>query len=87
MTYQSPIALRLLVPLLCLALLPLIASAHVGHMDMADEPALGASAAFDANGRLWLATVRDGHVLLRHSEDLGRSFSQPVQVNPVAETI
>lgn len=87
MTYQSPIALRFLVPLLCLALLPLIASAHVGHMDMADEPALGASAAFDANGRLWLATVRDGHVLLRHSEDLGRSFSQPVQVNPVAETI
>ncbi|HKZ10414.1 MAG TPA: sialidase family protein [Rhodanobacteraceae bacterium] len=87
MTYQSPIALRLLVPLLCLALLPSIASARGAQMDMADEPALGASAAFDANGRLWLVTVRGGHVLLRHSEDLGRSFSQPVQVNPVAETI
>jgi hypothetical protein len=87
MTYPSPIALHRLVPLLCLALFPLVATAHGGHMDMADEPALGAGAAFDASGRLWLATVRDGHVVVQHSGDLGKTFSDPVRVNPVAETI
>jgi len=87
MTYPSPIALHRLVPLLCLALFPLVATPHGGHMDMADEPALGAGAAFDASGRLWLASVRDGHVVVQHSGDLGKTFSDPVQVNPVAETI
>lgn len=86
MTYKSPIAFRL-VPLLCLALLPLAAIAHGEQMDMAHEPTLGAAAAFDASGRLWLATVRDDHVLMQHSGDLGKTFSEPVQVNPVAETI
>ncbi len=70
----------------CCALLPLAAMAHE-HMDMPQQAALGAGAAFDAHGRLWLATVRDGHVQVRHSDDLGKSFSQPVVVNPVAETI
>lgn len=86
MTYKSPIAFRL-VPLLCLALLPLAAIAHGEQMDMAHEPTLGAGAAFDASGRLWLATVRGGHVVVQHSGDLGKTFSEPVQVNPVAETI
>ena len=86
MTYKSPIAFRL-VPLLCLALLPLAAIAHGEQMDMAHEPTLDAGAAFDASGRLWLATVRDDHVLVQHSGDLGKTFSEPVQVNPVAETI
>lgn len=87
MTYKPPMALRRLVPLLCLALLPLAAIAHGGQMDMVHEPALGAGAAFDASGRLWLATVRDGHVVVQHSGDLGKTFSEPVQVNPAAETI
>lgn len=87
MTYKPPMALRRLVPLLCVALLPLAAIAHGGQMDMVHEPALGAGAAFDAHGRLWLATVRDGHVVVQHSADLGKTFSEPVQVNPAAETI
>lgn len=49
--------------------------------------ALGASAAFDANGRLWAATAGDGHVWVRHSDDLGRRWSAPVRVNDQPETV
>jgi hypothetical protein len=54
---------------------------------MAHEPELGASAAFDAHGRLWLVTARDGHVLLQHSDNSGKTLSAPVEVNRVAEKI
>jgi hypothetical protein len=58
------------------------------HMaGMSHEPELGASAAFDAHGRLWLVTVRDGHVLLQHSDDLGKTLGKPVEVNAIAEKI
>ena len=57
------------------------------HMAMGHEPALGASAAFAADGRLWVASARDGHVLLRHSDDFGRTLSEPVTVNARAEPI
>ncbi|HJR11927.1 MAG TPA: sialidase family protein [Rhodanobacteraceae bacterium] len=75
--------------LLCFASVPPVAFAQDGmHMaGMSHEPELGASAAFDARGRLWLATVRDGHVLLRHSDDFGKTLSAPVEVNKVAEKI
>jgi hypothetical protein len=65
------------------------AFAHGGmHMaGMAQEPQLGASAAFDAHGRLWLVTVRGGHVLLQHSDDSGKTLSTPVEVNAVAEKV
>lgn len=76
---------RFLSALLALAL-PLCAAAH-DMAAMAHEPALGAGAAFDARGRLWVATVHAGHVRLRHSDDLGKTFSKPVDVNPTAETI
>ncbi len=46
-----------------------------------------ATAAFDARGRLWLATVEDGHVVLRHSNDMGKTFSVLVRVNPASERI
>lgn len=78
----------------CLSLLlaialPLVASAHAGaHMaGMSPEPGLGASAAFDGHGRLWLVTARDGHVLLQHSDDFAKTLSAPVAVNRVAEKI
>jgi hypothetical protein len=71
-----------------IVLMPSGAFAQGMHMaGMAHEPALGASAAFDAHGRLWLVTVRDGHVLLRHSDDFGKTLSAPVEVNRVAEKI
>lgn len=39
------------------------------------------SASFDPTGRLWRVRMRDGHVLVSHSSDLGRSYSSEVKVN------
>lgn len=81
---------RMLPVVLALACgLPVVACAH-GPMHMAamdQGAALGASAAFGADGDLWVATAQGGHVLVRRSDDLGRHFSAPVKVNPVAEKI
>lgn len=74
--------------LLLIAVLPVAGFAHAMQMPgMTHESALGASAAFDSHGRLWLVTARDGHVLLQHSDDLGKTLSVPVKVNAVAEAI
>ncbi len=77
---------RLLIVLFCV--LPLAVLAHDGmHMDMPKGPELGASAAFDSHGRLWLVDAADGHVRLRHSDDDGHTLSAPVEVNAQAERI
>lgn len=57
------------------------------HRDMGVEPALGVGAAFDAQGRLWLASVRDGRVVVSHSDNFGKTFSHGVSVNPTPERI
>lgn len=75
---------RLLILLLCLVAAPLVAHEH---MSMPKELPLGASAAFDAQGRLWVVDAADGHVRLRHSDDLGKTFSTPVPVNTSPEPI
>jgi hypothetical protein len=56
-------------------------------MHMSKDPGLGASAAFDAHGRLWVVDAANGHVRLRHSDDLGKTLSAPLDVNAVAEPI
>jgi hypothetical protein len=77
---------HLLIALLCLLSPALLA--HDGmHMDMPKGPELGASAAFDSHGRLYLVDAADGHVRLRHSDDDGRTLSAPIEVNAVAEPI
>lgn len=43
------------------------------------------SASFDKNGRLWLAFVQDQTVYVSHSDDLGKTYSSAVAVNPVRE--
>lgn len=52
---------------------------------------LGLTAAFDGDGRLWIASKAAGeggdHVVLRHSEDEGRSWSGPITVNARAEAV
>jgi hypothetical protein len=61
---------------------------HAGMpMDMGHAPALGASAAFDSHGTLWVVDARDGHIRVRQSADDGHTLSAPVIVNPVAERI
>ncbi len=81
----------LLVSLVLLAL-PYVAAAHEdahAHMAVAStgSTALGAAAAFDTHGRLWLVSVRAGHVLVRHSDDFGKTLSAPVPVNTDAQKI
>ena len=46
-----------------------------------------ATAIFDEQGALWLTRVEDGHVLVSHSSDQGKSFSKPVKVNQQAGAI
>ncbi len=48
---------------------------------------MAATAAFDAHGRLWLASVENGHVLLRHSDNFGKTYSTAVRVNPEPERV
>lgn len=53
----------------------------------APRPALGTSGAFDAQGRLWIAHVDDGGIVLQSSSDQGRSWSAPRQVLPKPEAV
>lgn len=45
------------------------------------------SASFGPDGKLWLAWVFSGHVYVQHSEDSGKTYSQPLSVNRVPEKI
>ncbi|HLP98993.1 MAG TPA: sialidase family protein [Sideroxyarcus sp.] len=54
---------------------------------MLARPALAVTAAFDDKGRLWRAQVRDGHLWVSRSDDLGASYGDAVQVNPEPEAI
>lgn len=51
------------------------------------RPQLATSAIFDGRGTLWLAQVKDGHVLVSHSLDHGKSYSAAVKVNQQPEHI
>jgi hypothetical protein len=48
---------------------------------------LSASAVFDERGTLWLAQVKDGHVLVSQSADQGKTFSSAVKVNAQPEFV
>jgi len=45
------------------------------------------TSAFDNNGRLWVTYVVGEHVYLSNSDDLGKTFSEPVQVTRQPERI
>jgi hypothetical protein len=60
---------------------------HAHHRMPAGLANLGASAAFDHRGALWAAYTEGGFVLVARSDDLGRSWSDPVRVNAVPEAI
>jgi len=79
---------HLLIILLCL--LAPGALAHDGmqmHMGEEHAPALGASAAFDSHGQLWVVDAADGHIRVRTSTDDGATLGPPVIVNPTPERI
>lgn len=48
---------------------------------------LAATAAFDAQGTLWLAQVQQGHVLVSRSADGGATYTPGVQVNVQPEAV
>jgi hypothetical protein len=48
---------------------------------------LGSSAVFDAKDTLWAVHKQGPHVVLRRSDDFGRSWSPPVQVNALPEPV
>lgn len=48
---------------------------------------LSTAAIFDTQGMLWLAEVKEGYVLVSHSDDRGKHFSKAVKVNAQAEFI
>lgn len=48
---------------------------------------IATTATFDARGRLWLARVAAGHVLVSRSGDLGKTFSAPAKVNAEPELV
>ena len=75
-----------LIVLLCL-LAPVVGAHESMQMTMPKGPELGASAAFDSHGELWVVDAADGHAQLRHSDNDGQTLSSPVQVNAVAERI
>lgn len=58
---------------------------HMGGHSM--ESGVAASAAFGPDGRLWVVGAKAGHLVLRHSDDLGRTLSAPVMVNAQAMPI
>ena len=69
---------------------PVLAQEHHGQHTMpaagrAGSAELGALATFDAQGILWAAHKHGGHVVVSRSDDLGRSWSAPIRVNPVPE--
>ena len=85
-----PTLQRLLVLLLLISPCTAFArhDAHAPADAAASGPAaLGAAAAFDAQGRLWMVSVRDGRVVLRHSDDFGKTMSSAVDVNQQAQKI
>lgn len=60
--------------------------AHEAHTDY-QPSSLAVSAAFDAQGQLWRASVNGGHVVVAYSRDLGKTFSKPVVVNKAPQKI
>src|SRR5437899_944272 len=72
-----------------IGLLSAIVAFSVFAQDAHHHPAneLGSTAAFDAQGRLWVAYKEDQHVLLEFSDDLGQHFSAPIRINATPEAV
>lgn len=60
--------------------------ARMWQTSLARQP-LAVGASFDSQGRLWRASVNEGHVVVSHSNDMGKRYSAPVVVNPDAEFV
>lgn len=48
---------------------------------------IAVAATFDASGKLWKASVKNGHVMVSYSENQGNTYSTPVLVNIEPESV
>ncbi len=60
--------------------------AHEGHTKSQNN-SLAISVAFDAQDSLWRVVEKDGLILVNSSRDLGKTFTNPVQVTPNVQKI
>lgn len=60
--------------------------AKIWKAALARQP-LAVDATFDASGKLWQASVKDGHVMVSQSDNQGKTFSTPVLVNSESELV
>lgn len=72
--------------LFCLMLASGSLAAHEDHTKH-QKSTLAVSVVFDAQHRLWRASVKDGQVLVDASDDQGKTFTPSVAVNPQPEKI
>lgn len=72
--------------ILCLSWFVLTVHAHEDYTKRQNS-ALAISLAFDAQGNLWRAAVKDSFVEVSMSRDFGKTFSIPVKVNSVPQKI
>lgn len=72
--------------ILCFVSFAFVAHAHEEHTKH-QKAILAISAAFDIQGGLWRASVKDGYVQVDVSHDLGKSFLAPVKVNSTPQII
>jgi len=73
--------MRVLLYFACLLFWCGAVDAHQGHEHQAAKASLAVSVAMDAQQQLWRVSVASGFVQVSHSQDLGKTFSNPVQVN------
>lgn len=67
-------------------LLALDAAAHDSH-NSSQKSTIAISVVFDGAGNLWRASVHDDFVVVDKSNDLGKTFSAAVKVNPTTQKI
>lgn len=84
MTKPLTLLMRLIqILLMCLLSVAGSIQAHEAHTKHDNsQQKLAVSVEMDDQKRLWRASVQDGFVLVAVSDDLGKTFSQAVKVNP-----
>lgn len=62
-------------------------NAHEAHPGHQPQAAIAVSLVFDAQGTLWRTSVRGEFVVVDASQDMGKTFSNPVKVNPAPQKV
>lgn len=65
------------------------ATAQDSHMHGSNSSSsqLAATATFDAHGHLWVVWAEGQHVMVRRSDDFGKTLGKPIIINAIPEPI